>query len=103
MKTFFAVLTGMTMVLAAVPARAAETMPDIGQTIHVKAKGLVCDYCVRAVEKMLKQRREVDDFKINLTTKRVDIRLKKGESLDDKTVSEIIAKSGYSIESITRE
>lgn len=103
MKTLFAVLTAMACVLSAVPARASEAALDMGQTIHIKAKGLVCDYCVRAVEKMLQKRDEVAGFKINLTTKRVDIRLKKGASMDDETVKKIITQSGYGIESIQRE
>lgn len=83
----------------AVKVNAGQT----GQIIHVKANGLVCDYCVRAMEKVVMKRPEVTGLKIDLTTKTIDITLKKGQTLSDETVKDMVVTSGYTLVSIERE
>lgn len=72
------------------------------ETIHVKANGLVCDFCARAMEKMFRQRPEVKDLNVNLTTKQIQIELKEGQTLDDETVRKLVSESGYGIDTIER-
>ncbi len=73
------------------------------EVVRVKAKGLVCDYCVRAMEKVIRKRPEVQDLKIDLTTKQVELTLKEGQTLDDKTITELVIESGYTVDTIERE
>ena len=68
---------------------------EIGETIQVKANGVVCDFCARALEKVFMKRPEVAGLSIDLTTKVVTIRLKKGQSLDDETIRELVRDAGY--------
>ncbi len=75
---------------------------EIGETITVKATGLVCDFCARAMEKVLMKRPEVAGLSVDLTKKTVTIRVNKGSTLDDDTVTTLVKSSGYGIESIER-
>ncbi len=72
------------------------------ETIRVKGKGLVCDYCARAMEKVIRKRPEVADLRINLTSKIVEIELKEGQALDDATIQTLVSESGYTIDTIER-
>lgn len=73
-----------------------------GTEIRVKARGIVCDYCVRAMEKVILKRPEVHGLRIDLTSKLVVVTLKKGSQLDDDTVKKLVTESGYDIDAIER-
>ncbi len=75
----------------------------VGETILIKAKGLVCDFCVRALEKTSKKRPEIAGFSVDLTTKLIEIKLKKGSSMDDEAIQKFVTDAGYNIESIERK
>lgn len=72
------------------------------QRVHVKVKGLVCDYCARAMEKVFKKRPEVAHIFISLTTKVITLDLHKDRSLDDETIKKLVLDSGYNVEKIER-
>lgn len=82
---------------------AVEPAAVRGQAIHVKAKGLVCDFCARSLEKVFRKRPEVEDITVDLTTKEIRILLKGGQALDDETVRKLVTDSGYNVEAIERK
>lgn len=73
-----------------------------GELISVKAKGLVCEFCAKALEKVFLKRKEVSGISVDLTTKEILVNLKEGQSLDDAVLTELITDAGYNIESIDR-
>jgi copper chaperone CopZ len=74
-----------------------------GETVTIQAQGLVCDFCARAMEKVLLKRPEVAGIAVDLTAKRVVVRLKPGAQLDDPTLKSLVETSGYSVAGITRQ
>lgn len=90
---------------ASVDGKVESSKPDgegVGEIVTIKAKGLVCDYCARALEKVFMKRPEVQGLAVDLTTKIITIRLKDGQTLDDKTLRDLVTKAGYNIESVER-
>ena len=81
---------------------ASKPGEEAGDVVQVKAKGLVCDFCARALEKVIMKRPEVEGMKVDLTSKVIAIRLKKGRSLDDETIKSLVTAAGYNIEAIER-
>lgn len=100
MKKMTAMVLAFGLLLTTVPA-GAETAPA-GQTITVKTKGLVCDFCVRTLEKLFKKREEIGTFSVDLTTKDLKIGLKEGRTLDDEAITKIVSDAGYNVEKIER-
>lgn len=96
-RSFIAVLVGACILSQSISAFAA------GELIQVKAKGLVCDYCARALEKVFKKRPEVQDLKVDLTTKDISIQLKEGQTMGDATIMKLVTDSGYNVDVIKRE
>ena len=60
-------------------------------TVH----GMVCAFCSNSLEKKLKKEDAVDQVKIDLTNKKVSILFKKGKSIEDKKLKEIVTASGF--------
>ena len=73
------------------------------ETIKATVNGLVCSFCATGIEKTFKKQPAVEDVKVDLDTKLVTIRTKKGKRLDDKTITSLIKDAGYSVTDITRE
>ena len=62
-------------------------------TVH----GMVCAFCVNSLEKKLKKEEAVDQVKVELTNKKVSVLFKKGKSVEDKKLKEIITSSGFKV------
>ena len=60
-------------------------------TVH----GMVCAFCSNSLEAKLKKEDAVDQVKVDLTNKKVSILFKKGKSIEDKKLKEIVAASGF--------
>jgi len=73
------------------------------ETITVKVKGMVCDFCARALEKTFKKQDSVAGIDVDLTSKIVTIALKDGASLEDDTIERLVTDAGYNIEEISRK
>ena len=70
-------------------------------TVH----GMVCAFCSNSLEKKFKKEEAIDQVKVDLTSKKVSVLFKKGKSIEDKKLKEIITSSGFkvvTIESTTR-
>lgn len=69
---------------------------------RVSVNGLVCDFCARALEKVLGKEAAVKAIDVNLDTKIITINFKAGQSLSDVRITELITDSGYKVENIHR-
>lgn len=70
--------------------------------VHVSVNGLVCDFCARALEKTFGKQAAIKGIDVNLESKVVTINFNEGQTLDDETISKLIADSGYNVENIHR-
>ena len=64
-------------------------------TMKVKVEGMVCAFCAQGIKKKFGKRAEVVKTRVNLDDMEVTLTFKKGKSLDEKTVKEIIESSGF--------
>ena len=71
--------------------------------INVFVNGLVCDFCARSIEKLFKKKSAVKNININLEEMLVTIFLKKGETINNQIINQIIIDSGYDVKEIRRE
>ena len=76
--------------------------PSFAETAFVDVKGLVCDFCARALEKVFGKQDAVEDINVNLDTKRITINFKDGQSLPDETIKSLIMDAGYNVDAIQR-
>lgn len=90
-------------VFADAPQFKAGTYDPKGELISVTAKGLVCEFCAKTLEKVFLRRDEVAAINVNLTTKEILINLKGGKTLDDSMIEELIKDSGYNIGAMSRK
>jgi copper chaperone CopZ len=85
--------------LAAAPLAAAPT-PEL---VTVKVNGLVCDFCARSIEAMMKKRSDVSGVHVDLDKGEVHLKLKADATLDDPTLKKLMVESGYSVTGIERQ
>jgi len=106
MRIFIIALTFVTLSLAT-PSyaerenHAAKVANHNGSVVHVTVNGLVCDFCARALEKIFSRQESVSDIDVNLDSKIITINFKKGQMLDDKTITNLILDSGYDVRDIS--
>lgn len=93
------ILLAFALFCLATPVRFAQAA-HVGETIHVKTLGLVCDFCAQAVEKTFGKMDEVDKIDVDLDQALITIILKQGQSLNDDTIRQKITDAGYNVESI---
>jgi copper chaperone CopZ len=86
---------------AAAQTRPAQSAP-IAADVVVSVNGLVCDFCAQAVTRSLRRRPEVNDVRVDLTSKLVSIDLRPNQNLDDAAICDIITRAGYSVTEIRR-
>jgi len=98
MKTLkiFAFAVALTLVapIAATPG---------AQMVTVKVNGLVCDFCARSIEEMMKKRPDVAGVHVDLDKGEVHLSLKPGATLEDAALRKLITDSGYAVTAIARE
>lgn len=88
-----AALAALPVPLAAAPA----------QFVTVKVNGLVCDFCARSIEAMMKRRKDVERVHVDLDRGEVHLSLRAGATLTDPQLTKLITDSGYAVAAITRE
>ena len=86
--------------LAAAPLSAA--IAASAQMVTVKVNGLVCDFCARSIEAMMKKRADVEGVHVDLDKGEVHLKLKADAALDDPTLKKLITDSGYKVTGIER-
>lgn len=98
-----AVLAVLAASLASRVAQAApNTAPNAGEQVTVAVHGLVCDFCARSIEKVLKRRDEVSTVRVNLGAGRIDLNMRAGQSLADDTIVRLMQSAGYTVVGIER-
>ena len=87
------------LLLTAAPVAAAPT-PEL---VTVKVNGLVCDFCARSIEAMMKKRADVTGVHVDLDKGEVHLKLKADATLDDRTLTKLITDSGYNVTGVDRK
>ncbi len=100
-------LTAIALTFAAPMAMAqsetTETVASEATMLTVNVKGMVCDFCARAVTKVFGKNDAVDSVHVDLDEGEIHVGLKPGKSLSDNEVEKLVKKSGYALVSVTRE
>ena len=81
--------------------QAAAKPMSSGNIVHVRVKGLVCDFCARSIRKVFLKTGAVEDVDVNLKRSFINIYMKKRKKLSDKKISKLVNDAGYSVESIS--
>ena len=71
-------------------------------TINIKVNGLVCDFCARSLEKVFLKRGDVGGIKVDLAKGSIVVAMKPGLTIDDATLTKLVADSGYNVSAIHR-
>lgn len=72
------------------------------QMVTVKVNGLVCDFCARSIEAVMKKRKDVSSVHVDLGKGEVHLGLKDGATLSDGDLTRLITDSGYAVTGIDR-
>jgi copper chaperone CopZ len=88
-------------ILAAILLAAAAPALAAPQAITVKVNGLVCDFCARSIESMMKKRSDVTRVHVDLDKGEIHLATK-DESLDNATLKRLVIDSGYAVTAIER-
>ena len=86
------------------PPAVSNNMENVAceDTINIKVSGLVCDFCARSLEKVFLKRGDVEGVKVDLGKGSVMVAMKPGLTIDDATLTKLIADSGYNVSAIQR-
>ncbi len=63
--------------------------------VQVGVNGMVCAFCAQGIEKNFKAHKEVESITVSLENKFVKIKFKPGQTLDNKTIADILKNAGY--------
>ena len=72
------------------------------ETIVANVNGMVCAMCVTGIEKSFRKQPAVETVKVDLETKKVTVRIKDGQSMDDALVTKTIINAGYAVTGLQR-
>jgi len=82
-------------IMAFAPAAHAETVVDV--------KGMVCDFCAQALNKVFLKEEAVDRLDVDLDEQSVTIHYKEGMGpLDDETINKGVYWAGYEVVGIRK-
>ena len=81
----------------------ARTEKTKSETLTVNVKGMVCDFCARAVSKVFGKNDAVDLVHVDLDNGEIHVDLKPGTNLTDEEIESLVKKSGYAMVSVERE
>ncbi len=74
-----------------------------GTKLIAHTEGMVCDFCVRGIEKMLGKKDEVESIEVSMDNQTVIVNLHDGKNLSDDEVLQIILDNGVSALRVERE
>jgi copper chaperone CopZ len=96
MKKFILILI-LSMIFFSSPSYAA------GTSATVNVSGLVCDFCARAIEKVLGKQDSIEAVTVDLDAKTIVLNFKDKQNIDDLKITELVTNAGYKVVSIIRE
>ena len=73
-----------------------------GTPVVATVLGAVCDFCATAMNKTFGKRDEVEAVYVDLDDKTLNLVLKAGAEMDDETLTSLVKKAGYKIDTIDR-
>jgi len=80
----------------------ALTAAVSADTIKATVNGMVCGFCATAIEKTFKKQPEVSTVNVDLKDRLVTVTTKRGQTLDDRKITQLLKNSGYSVAGINR-
>lgn len=98
----FAVSLLAAPVAATAQAQGSSRAAPIAADVVVEVNGLVCDFCAQSIDRSFRRRAEVNDVRVDLTTKLVTIDFRANQNLDDTTLRQIITNAGYTVVEVRR-
>lgn len=105
--TLKTLLCAAAIVFAAPVAVAEGDSADVSQAeatmLTVNVKGMVCDFCARAVTKVFSRNDAVENVHVDLDKGEIHVALKPGMALSDAEVETMVENSGYAMVSVDRE
>ena len=81
----------------------AQSEQASSEMLTVNVKGMVCDFCARAVSKVFGKNDAVDHVHVDLDNGEIHVGLKPGTTLSDDEIETMVKKSGYAMVSVDRE
>ena len=73
------------------------------ETVDIKVKGMVCDFCARTIERSFERTGKVESVDVDLDNGLVQVSTKQGVQMSDKEITRIITDAGYNLESIDKK
>lgn len=73
-----------------------------GEPIVAKVLGAVCDFCAKAMNKTFGKHKDVAAVYVDLDGKTLNLVMKPGKTMTDKTLRKRVKKSGYKVDDIAR-
>lgn len=96
MKKYPALVLLALLTFAALPASAAH----LGETVHVNALGLVCEYCAQSIKKVFLRTEEIETIEVDLDAALITIVMKPGRIFTDEAIRHHIEEAGYNVDQI---
>ena len=104
MKTLFSALAlTLTAPLVMAQSDPAPAAPSEASMLTVNVKGMVCDFCAQAVQKVFGKNDAVEGVHVDLDKGEIHVGLKPGMKLSDDEVETLVKKSGYAMISGERD
>lgn len=100
---FCAAAIGLAAPHVVAQADQAQSVETGTETLTVNVKGMVCDFCARAVSKVFGKNEAVDLVHVDLDNGEIHVDLKPGTTLTDDEIESLVKKSGYAMVSVDRE
>jgi mercuric ion binding protein len=71
------------------------SLPAFAEELKVGVKGMVCAFCAQGIEKKFKEQKEVENVKVSLENKIVNLKFKDGQRLPNDKIAAILKDAGY--------
>ena len=70
--------------------------------IKVQVNGMVCSFCSQGITKKFKAHPSIEDVKVSMEQKEVDLTLKEGKEISDSEITSLIKDAGVNVDKIVR-
>lgn len=102
MKIFMAAILTFTFIICSLVYAEGETPGNSDAGVVITVKGLVCEFCVKTIEKVLRKQDAVKDVSVDLKTAEVRVSFKEGRNIGDERIKELLKDAGYEADTIKR-
>ena len=74
-----------------------------GILLTVAVKGMVCDFCAQAIQKVFLKKEQVAGITVDLDNQNVIIALKEDTDITDNIIKDLFINAGYNVSEINRK